>query len=161
MPAYIQDLKDSVLDAFQNLTLIDEEKVAAKPAPGKWSVKEIIGHLIDSASNNHQRFVRAQFTDELVFEGYSQDGWVEAQNYQDANWHELLILWRGYNLHLAHFMETMPDEERTKTRSKHNLHQIASDKVPEDLPTSLDFFMGDYVMHLKHHLKQIEEILNG
>ncbi len=161
MPAYIQDLKDTVLDAFQNLTLVEEDKVSAKPAPGKWSVKEIIGHLIDSASNNHQRFVRAQFTDDLIFDGYGQDGWVEAQNYQEANWHELLILWRGFNLQLAHLMTQVPDEIRTKARTQHNLHKIAFHTVPEDLPTSLDYFMGDYVLHLKHHLKQIEEILNN
>lgn len=161
MPAYIQELKDTVLDAFQNLTLVPEEQVVLKPAPGKWSAQEIIGHLIDSAANNHQRFVRAQFTDDLVFDGYSQDGWVEAQNYQEANWHEVLILWRGYNLHLVHLMEQMPDEVRTLARTKHNLHKVAFHTVPEDLPTSLDYFIGDYVLHLKHHLRQIEEILNA
>lgn len=149
------------MDAFQNLILVSEEQAAIKPAPGKWSTKEIIGHLIDSASNNHQRFVNAQFTDDLVFEGYSQDGWVAAQNYQEANWEELLILWRGFNFHIVHLMEKMPDEIRTKARTKHNLHKMASNKVPEDLPTSLDYFMGDYVMHLKHHLRQIEDLLNS
>jgi hypothetical protein len=161
MPKYIQELKDTVIDHFQNLTLIAEEQASTRPAPDKWSVKEIIGHLIDSAANNHQRFVRAQFTDTLVFDGYGQDDWVAAQNYQEANWHELLILWRGYNLHIAHVMETMPDEVRTRQRTEHNLHKIASDKVPEDLPTSLDYFMGDYVSHLKHHMTQIENILNS
>lgn len=161
MPAYIQELKDAVLDAFQNLTLVPEEKVTERPAPGKWSVKEIIGHLIDSASNNHQRFVRAQFTKELVFDGYGQDDWVGAQKYQEANWHELLILWRGFNLHLVHLMEIMPDDIRKRQRTVHNLHQIAFHTVPEDLPTSLDYFMGDYVVHLKHHLRQIEDILNS
>lgn len=149
------------MDAFQNLILVSEEQAATKPAPDKWSTKEIIGHLIDSASNNHQRFVQAQFTDDLIFDGYSQDGWVEAQNYQKANWEELLILWRGFNFHLVHLMEQMPDEARTKARTKHNLHKIASDTVPEDLPTSLDYFMGDYVMHLKHHLRQVEDLLNS
>lgn len=161
MPAYIQELKDAVLDAFQNLTVVPEDQVEKRPAEGKWSVKEIIGHLIDSASNNHQRFVRAQFTDDLVFEGYGQDDWVGAQQYQTANWHELLILWRGFNLHLAHVMETMPDDIRTKARNEHNLHKVAFHTVPEDLPASLDYFMGDYVMHLKHHLRQIEDILNA
>ncbi len=160
MPAYIQELKDLVLDHFQNLTVVPEAQVEAKPAPGKWSVKEIIGHLIDSASNNHQRFVRAQFTNELVFEGYGQDDWVSAQNYQQTNWHELLILWRGFNLQLAHVMQNVPDDIRTRARTVHNLHQIAFHTLPEELPTSLDYFMGDYVLHLKHHLKQIDDILN-
>lgn len=161
MPAYIQDLKDTILDAFQNLTLVAEEKVTVRPAEGKWSVKEIIGHLIDSASNNHQRFVRAQTTTGLTFEGYDQDQWVAAQNYQDANWHELLILWRGFNLQIAHLMEQTPDDVRKQARNIHNLHQIAFHTVPEDLPTSLDYFMGDYVTHLKHHLQQVDTLLNS
>ncbi len=158
MPTYISELKEAVLEAFQKLTMVSEEAAAQRPAEGKWSPKEIIGHLIDSASNNHQRFVRAQFTKELVFEGYGQDDWVSAQQYQTANWHELLILWRTFNLHLVHFMENMPDEIRTQQRTVHNLHQIASAKVPEDLPTSLDYFMGDYVQHLQHNLVQIEDL---
>jgi hypothetical protein len=161
MPAYIQDLKDTVLDAFQNLTLIEEDKVKQSLTEGKWSIKEIIGHLIDSASNNHQRFVRAQSTSSLTFEGYDQDAWVASQNYQEANWHELLILWRGFNLQIAHLMEQTPEDIRKQARNIHNLHQIAFHTVPEDLPTSLDYFMGDYVLHLKHHLKQIEDILNN
>jgi len=161
MPAYIQELKEAVLDAFQNLIIASEEAIEKRPAEGKWSVKEIIGHLVDSAANNHQRFVRAQFSKELVFEGYGQDDWVGAQNYQESNWQELLILWRGYNLHLVQLMEAMPEEIRTQQRTVHNLHEIAFHTVPEDLPTSLDYFMGDYVMHLKHHLRQVEELLNS
>ena len=159
MLAYISELKDAVLEAFQNLTMIPEEVVEKRPAEGKWSPKEIIGHLIDSASVNHQRFIRAEFSRELVFDRYAQDDWVRGQNYQAANWHELLILWRTFNLHLAHLMENMPDDARTQQRSVHNLHEIAFHTVPEDLPTSLDYFMGDYVLHLKHHLGQIEELI--
>ena len=161
MPAYVEELKEAVLDAFQNLTMIPEEAVEIKPATDQWSVKEIIGHLIDSAVNNQQRFVRAQQSRELIFEGYDQDAWVSSQNYQAANWHELLILWRTLNLHIVHVMENTPDEVRTQSRSVHNLHKIAFHTVPEDLPTSLDYFMGDYVLHLKHHLGKVEELLNS
>ena len=161
MPAYIEELKEAVLDAFQNLTMIPEEATEQKPAPGKWSLKEIIGHLIDSAVNNQQRFVRAQQSRELVFEGYDQDAWVSSQNYQAANWHELLILWRTLNLHIVHIMENVPDDIRTQSRSVHNLHEIAFHTVPEDLPTSLDYFMGDYVLHLKHHLGKVAGLLNS
>lgn len=156
MPTYIQELKDTVLDAFPNLISLSEEQVASSPAPGKWSPKQIIGHLIDSASVNQQRFVRAQLSRELVFEGYDQVAWVTVQNYQEANWQELLILWRGLNLHMAELMANTPDDIRTQARTVHNLHEIAFHTVPEDLPTSLDYFMGDYVLHLKHHLGQIE-----
>ncbi len=81
-----QKLCGIVLSARDRLQAIDETKSARRPAPGKWSPKEIIGHLIDSASNNHQRFVRAQFQDHLIFPGYNQEAWVEAQDYQNSQW---------------------------------------------------------------------------
>jgi hypothetical protein len=58
--------------------------VALKPAPDRWSKKEILGHLIDSAANNHQRFVRAQGTPRLEFPGYEQEFWVATQAYASA-----------------------------------------------------------------------------
>src|SRR4026208_691899 len=86
---------------------------AVRPAAGKWSPREIIGHLIDSASNNHQRFVRAQFMDDLVFEGYEQERWVSAQHYNLEPWSMLVGLWKGYNLHLLHVMRHTPERTRT------------------------------------------------
>ena len=132
-----------------------DAQAAALPAPGKWSAKQVIGHLIDSASNNHQRFVRAQVTDDLVFPGYQQDAWVTVQGYQAAAWHELVVLWQYFNLHLARVIEAVPPEARTRPRIRHNLHQLAWRPVPEDQPATLEYFMADYVGHLTHHLSQI------
>ena len=72
-------LRERVERAAQLLRSVSEAEAARQPAPGKWSKKEILGHLVDSASNNHQRFVRARFQDELVFPGYEQDDWVAAE----------------------------------------------------------------------------------
>lgn len=152
---YTKDLEKAVEAAFRSLSALPEEAAARRPAPGKWSPKEIIGHLIDSAANNHQRFVRAQFQDDLVFAGYAQDEWVAAQRYQDAPWGELLELWRAYNRHIARLIEAMPDEARMRERRRHNLHQVAFRTVPPDSSTTLDYFMRDYVLHLHHHLRQI------
>ncbi|MFL5580027.1 MAG: DinB family protein [Gemmatimonadaceae bacterium] len=127
-----------------------------RPAPGKWSVAEIVGHLVDSAANNHQRFVRARFQDDLVFPGYAQDGWVDAQGYQAAPWEELVTLWRTYNRHLARLMRLVPRDVATREHRRHNLHEIAWRTVPADQPATLEYFMADYVGHLKHHLAQIE-----
>jgi len=123
--------------------------------PGAWLPVEILGHLVDSASNNHQRFVRAQFTDYLVFPGYDQDAWVRVQQYQRYPWDELVGLWRAYNLHLAHVMAAVPETERLRERHPHNLHQIAWRLVSEGEATTLDYFMRDYVGHLRHHLHQL------
>ena len=69
---------------------------AARPVEGGWSAQQILGHLIDSAANNHQRFVRAQFTDDLDFPGYAQEQWVLAQHYDTEPWPRLLGLWLAF-----------------------------------------------------------------
>jgi hypothetical protein len=159
MVDYAEELKRTVEERWAALAAVPEAVAARRPGPGKWSIKEIIGHLVDSASNNHQRFVRAQFQDPLVFPGYAQDDWVAVQRYQDAPWPALLDLWRRYNLHIAHVMAVMPDDIRQRDRTRHNLHELAWQAVPPDRPVTLDYFMRDYVAHLHHHLRQISNIL--
>lgn len=154
MDDFIADLRSTVESASTRLRAVSERESSVRPAPGKWSKKEIVGHLIDSASNNHQRFVRAQFTSELVFPGYDQNEWVRVQHYQELDWLALVELWRGFNLHIAHVMEKTMLDVRMRARVRHNLHQIAWQTVAESQPTTLDYFMRDYVAHLKHHLRQ-------
>ena len=155
MSDYLNEFRQTIATAANQLLQITPEQSGVPRAAGKWSPREIIGHLIDSASNNHQRFVRAQFTDDLVFAGYEQEGWVRVQDYQGENWPELVQLWKLYNQHLLHLMSRIPEETRMKLRYKHNLHQIASDSLSENDPVTLDWFMRDYVEHMKKHLSQI------
>jgi hypothetical protein len=154
MNDYVAELRDTIEVAGRRLSSITEAESALRPAPGKWSRKEIVGHLIDSAANNHQRFVRASFVEDLVFPGYDQDEWVRVQGCQDAPWRELLDLWKSYNEHIARVMETIPAEVRLRPRTRHNLHEIAWKPVPASEPATLDDLMRDYVGHLKHHLDQ-------
>ncbi len=137
------------------LLAIDEAASARHPAPGKWSPREVIGHLIDSASHNHRRFVQAAFQDDLIFPTYQQDDWVRAQKYQDAPWAELVSLWAGFNHHLARVMGAVPDDLRRQARARHNLHEILWLPIRDDEPMTLDLIMSDYVAHLQHHLRQI------
>ena len=155
MPIYAVDLLNTIDASMPRLTALAEEPSGIRPASGKWSPREIIGHLIDSASNNHQRFLRARFQDDLVFAGYAQDEWVAAQRYQDAPWSDLLTLWAAFNRHLAHVMATTPADVRLKSHTRHNLHERAYRPMPADQPATLDYFMEDYVLHLQHHLRQI------
>ena len=152
---FIADFRRVVEHSAAALLTISEADSERRAAPGKWSRKEILGHLIDSASNNHQRFVRAQFQDDLVFDGYDQDAWVTAQQYQDARWLALVNLWREYNLHLARVMAATPEAVRLRKIRRHNFHQIAWKTIPQYEPATLDYFMRDYVDHLRHHLGQI------
>jgi hypothetical protein len=127
---------------------VSSSAAAAKPAPGKWSVKEIIGHLIDSAANNHQRFVRAQYGDVLVAPGYAQDFWVQVQGYAEAPWPEIVEFWRLFNRHLARVMRRVPPE----------MLEVECRIGPYD-PVPLGFVIEDYVAHLKHHLEQVEQLI--
>ena len=155
---YVAELLTTVDRAAPVLLALGDEGSRRHPAPGKWSPRQVIGHLIDSASNNHQRFVRAQFQDELAFPGYEQDDWVRVQRYQERGWRELVDLWRALNAHLAAVMGATPERERTRPRTAHNLDQIAWKAVPAGEPTTLEYFQRDYVGHLRHHLAQA---LNG
>ncbi len=147
-----------LLDTYTQLSQISPEKASQKPSPDKWSIIEIMGHLIDSANNNHRRFTKAQWQDNMIFTGYAQAEWVAAQNYQTADWQLILDLWKTYNLHICQLMENTPEEKLNRAVYEHNLHQIAMVTVPADQPTSLGYFMKDYIYHIEHHLRQIEDI---
>src|SRR5262245_10195957 len=98
----VADDLESRLVIASRLRQIDESTASRRPGPGKWSHKETIGHLIDSAANNHQRFVRLQMQEHLELIGYDGDEWVRLERYQERSWLDLLTLWESYNRHLAH-----------------------------------------------------------
>ena len=158
---YVADLRTVTERTAAELVRVSPESAAWRPAPGKWSIKEIVGHLIDSASNNHQRFVRAQWSADLICPTYDQDAWVQSQRYADAPWPELALFWRDYNLHLARVIEAILPVDRERPRHPHNLDRVAFHPVPANEPATLDYFMRDYVQHLKHHLQQIAERLEA
>ena len=108
-----------------------------------WNRKELLGHLIDSAANNHQRIVRAQLADALVFPGYEQDNWVAAQRYRNRSWSELVDIWVAFNAQVANAIESVP-AEKLSTRCV----------IGTGDPVTLEFLMQDYLRHLRHHLAQ-------
>ena len=150
-----EQLRTAVARATTELATMSEAQAGISPVPGKWSPKQIIGHLVDSASNNHGRFVRAQIDDDLFFPGYEQESWVRLQDYAASDWSALLSLWREYNFHIAHIVDRIPDSVLMRPRARHNLNEIAWKTVPADEPVTLDYFVRDYIAHLEHHLTQI------
>lgn len=156
---FATQFRQRIHEIFNQLSELSPEKARLKPAPDKWSTIQIIGHLIDSANNNHRRFTKAQWQDNLVFYGYAQAEWVEVQNYQTADWQLILDLWKSYNLHIAQIMENTPEEKLYKETTDHNFDKIAMITVPADQPTSLAYFMKDYIYHIEHHFRQIEGIV--
>jgi hypothetical protein len=137
------NLRTSVVDASERLRQISEADAAVPLKAGGWSAKQVIGHLIDSACNNHQRFVRLALEPGLVSPGYEQAEWVNLQGYASRRWTELLALWTSYNLHLAHVMAAVPAEF------------LANQGTVNGNPVTLQFLMEDYVAHLGHHLRSI------
>lgn len=148
-----------VEEAAEEFARADPERAGRRPAPGKWSAKEIVGHLIDSAANNHLRFVNGPARDDLVFQGYDQEHWVSTQRYDMADWVALVSLWRSYNLHLAHVMDAIPEAVKSERRARHNFDRLALRPVPTTEPSSLGYLMDDYVVHLEHHLAQVRALL--
>jgi hypothetical protein len=151
----LEEFRRTIETASERLLRLTEAESEARPARGGWSPKETIGHLIDSAANNHQRFVRAQFTDDLQFPGYRQDDWIAAQHYQQAPWAQLVELWRLYNLHLLRVVSHIPEAKLREPRREHTLHKIAWKLVDENEAATLEYLILDYIRHLKHHLGQI------
>ncbi len=122
---------------------ISKQDFNHKNSPGKWSKKEILGHLIDSAANNHQRFIRAQYEKVPVIV-YDQNKWNELNNWQDADSRHLINFWMMYNHHLISVIKNIP-EEKLKLECK----------TSGDKNVTLEFLVIDYVEHLEHHLNQI------
>jgi len=122
-----------------------ETNVTDQPVKaGGWTRKQMIGHLIDSASNNHQRFVRASLQNELNFPGYDQNGNVRMQQFQSAAWEQLVDLWAAYNRFLAHVIANLP-EGKLQTACR-----IGANK-----PVTLEHLAKDYVAHLSQQLNQM------
>jgi hypothetical protein len=119
-----------------------EAESERRPSPERWSKKEVVGHLIDSASNNHQRFVRGQLAGGQDFPRYEQEGWVRVQGYQSARWADLIDLWRAYNTHLLHVTRGMTAPGRQAICRVGGGHEV-----------TLEWLFGDYVDHLEHHLR--------
>lgn len=120
-------------------------ELSAPSAPGKWSRKETLGHLIDSAANNHRRFVLALTRPEpLLIIPYDQDDWVRCSGYQFSPPVDLLALWTTYNRQLIRLIGQVPAAAHTYRCEFENGYSV-----------TLGWLIEDYAMHLEHHVQQI------
>jgi len=140
------DLGRTVAQAKTLLMKLDNADTSTRSAPDKWAKKEILGHLLDSASNNHQRFVRAtlQGAPTFAFPGYDQNPLVDLQKFADVDWNFLVDFWASYNRFIAHVLNCLPAEAAQITCN-----------IGNNPPATLEWIASDYVAHLKHHLNQI------
>ena len=144
----MKELSEKLVRTIQSaegiLRQVSEVESNTPVLKGGWSRKQVIGHLIDSASNNHQRFVRAALQGSLEFPHYDQDGCVRVQAVQSAPWPLLVTLWTNYNLYVAHIIAHLPQAQLE-----------AQCRIGEDETVTLKFLAEDYLTHLLHHLNQI------
>lgn len=151
MLATAEELRKTVETVMPMLRGMSDAGASVPRDAGKWSRKQVLGHLIDSACNNQQKFVRTMARSGLDFVGYEQNHWVDSQHYSTAAWDQLVSLWQAYNAHLAHIIEHVDPKQLSHTIN-----------VEDHGTFTLEFIMNDYIDHMKHHLLQIlPEALEG
>jgi hypothetical protein len=115
------------------------------------TIKQILGHLIDSAANNHQRMIRLQYNEHLNFPDYQQDNdlWIALQDYQNADWNIIIQLWKYYNLHMIQVIKSV--DQSKLNNSWQNF---------EDITVSLQQMIEGYLGHIDLHLGEIQELID-
>jgi len=144
------ELNSTVDDFFNKYKGLDNKITSTRLGVDKWTLKEIVGHLIDSASNNHQRFVRLQIVDELIFPGYGKDNskWLEIEKYNELNFYDIISLWKQYNILIGNIIKEADEDKLENYWIKSD-----GDKI------TLKDLMIDYVRHMREHVKHFEETL--
>jgi len=152
---YVTLLQDIIFTAEKQLRQLSEAEMCAKPRPNKWSKKELLGHLIDSAYNNHQRFLRAATQGNLIFQGYDPDDWVLKNAYQERDSAAIITFWVQSNIHLACLIKTLSPKLLTTLTTAHNFDQIGMNKVEPGDAKSLGYLIWDYLHHIEYHMVQL------
>lgn len=140
-----KDLLRTIDFAEPKLRAISDDGSLKPALPGGWSRRELLAHLVDSAANNHIRFLRAVLESELEMNRYSQDGNIKIQSPNTAPWPLLIDLFASYNRYLAHVVAQIQGEKLS-----------ASCRIIPYEPVTLEFLAKDYLRHLLHHLAQID-----
>lgn len=127
-----------------NLRALTDDQASLSREPGKWCPKEELGHLIDSASNNHLRFVGGALEPQFRGPGYAQNEWVKLHGYSTMRWEKVVDFWAAYNNFLARLIERIPDS------------QLETECfIAAYRPVTLHFLIDDYILHMQHHLDQL------
>ena len=137
-------LAETIARELPSLRTVTEERASMARAPGKWSAKEELGHLIDSAANNHIRFVRGAIEAEFRGPGYSQNDWVRLHGYSNMRWETIINLWFQYNTLLVGLVDRIPEDR---------LEALCF--IGTSPAVTLRFVIEDYILHMQHHIDQL------
>ena len=149
-----QELLSLIEEWEAKLLALSVDLITFRPNNDSWTIKETVGHMVDSASNNTHRIIHLQYQpNPLIYPDYANfgnnDRWVAIQNYQTENWHDLVQLWKYSNLHIVHV-----------------INNVNADKLDNEWitalnePVSLQAMIIDYLAHFKLHLNEIDELIN-
>ena len=136
-----EQLRDTIVRELPNLRGVSEERAAVPRGAGKWSPKEELGHLIDSAANNHLRFVNAATAPEYRGPTYAQEAWVQLHGYRDMPWEEIVAFWFQYNRLLVRVIAAIPAGK---------METVCT--VGTNPGVTLAYLIEDYTVHLQHHI---------
>jgi hypothetical protein len=137
-------LRAAIRSVPEALLRMHDQVAAEIPPPDKWSRRQELGHLLDSAANNHQRIVRAQLEAQPAMPGYDGDRWVDLHDYQHRDWKELIGIWSALNSQLLAAAEAAIPSASARTCT------IAGSE-----PMTISFIVDDYVEHMLHHLQHV------
>lgn len=141
----VNDLEKALSFGFELISKLSEEEMSVKKSPEKWSKREILGHLIDSAINNLQRFTEIQFTEKpYVIRKYNQNELVKVNDYQNSDTQELLSFWLAINKRIEKIIK-----KQTEETLKYKV------QIDDETIVDFNFLIKDYIDHLVHHLQQI------
>jgi hypothetical protein len=144
MESIAKDLEAVISRYLPGLKSLDESRLAHKTTPSKWSKKELIGHMIDSAQSNIRRFIVAQY-EEMPTITYNQDKWVAMAGYQQWNSSELIDLWYLLNRQICEILKNISPEMAQRQCMTEELHTV-------------EWLAKDYIKHLEHHMHQVLEL---
>ncbi|MBS4201764.1 DinB family protein [Bacillus sp. FJAT-49732] len=142
MQNVIDKLNDWLVKVSEGFSRFTESEISERPLPHKWSKKEILGHLCDSAINNLERFIRIQYQAEpLVLIPYNQDKWVELQGYREMPIEEVMILWSSLNKKIINVISKIPRDQL-----------MLQCNIGNNQLRTLEWLIKDYLDHMEHHL---------
>jgi hypothetical protein len=154
-------LRAAVDEGVEIFRTASEERTAWRPATDAWCAREVIGHLIDSACNNHRRFIINQGGDRLIVDPYDQNAWVATQRYAETPAAQLVSTWAAYNRHIARVIEQMSDDVLNGDRGPMDGYRFPYTDLPATGSVTLRHLVEDYVGHIDHHFKQLRRLLGS
>lgn len=146
MPGNLADLlRNTRATELPQLSALTETAASEMPnGPDAWSPKQELGHLIDSAANNHLRFISTSLTSGFSGLPYAQNGWVDLHGYQDKPWTTTVFFWHAYNTFLADLISRIQEDDLANTCT-----------IGGSEPCTLRFLIQDYVLHMQHHIDHL------